>query len=293
MIIAQDAVERLELSEVVFIPASIPPHKKHLQQADATHRLTGERWLSTVPNVADHKLRVAFARAELTRQPSGDLASGLNHICQLAEQSNATAQQVIGAFVPTLIDHDAVDKVWSVRTTAIAMALMSASRLLRASTPEGHFLDNQGRDFSQLVAQNAAGKPLSLGERRALARRPSRATLDKLLRDPHPMVAQIVLRNPRITENDVVRMAAQRPARRAIVGEIAVAWTRHARVRMALVMNPGAPPAITVPLLMLLIRPQLAEVADAADLLPVVRATALELHSLRPPLPPVDSDVAH
>jgi nicotinate-nucleotide adenylyltransferase len=39
LIIAQDAAERLELSEVVFIPAAIPPHKQHLQQADIGHRL--------------------------------------------------------------------------------------------------------------------------------------------------------------------------------------------------------------------------------------------------------------
>lgn len=39
VVIAQDAVERLELSEIVFIPAAIPPHKQHLQQVDAGHRM--------------------------------------------------------------------------------------------------------------------------------------------------------------------------------------------------------------------------------------------------------------
>ena len=39
LIIAQDALERLELGEVVFIPAAIPPHKQHLQQVDAAHRV--------------------------------------------------------------------------------------------------------------------------------------------------------------------------------------------------------------------------------------------------------------
>ena len=39
LVIAQDAVERLGLSEVVFIPAAYPPHKLHVQQADARHRL--------------------------------------------------------------------------------------------------------------------------------------------------------------------------------------------------------------------------------------------------------------
>jgi nicotinate-nucleotide adenylyltransferase len=39
LIIAQDAIEHLELSEVVFVPAAIPPHKQHLQRIDAEHRL--------------------------------------------------------------------------------------------------------------------------------------------------------------------------------------------------------------------------------------------------------------
>jgi nicotinate-nucleotide adenylyltransferase len=39
LIIAQDAAERLELSEVIFVPAAIPPHKQHLQQADIEHRI--------------------------------------------------------------------------------------------------------------------------------------------------------------------------------------------------------------------------------------------------------------
>lgn len=39
LVIAQDAAEKLELDEVVFVPAAIPPHKRHLNQADANHRL--------------------------------------------------------------------------------------------------------------------------------------------------------------------------------------------------------------------------------------------------------------
>ena len=39
LIIAEDAVKNLGLSEVVFIPAFIPPHKQHLQKAEAHHRV--------------------------------------------------------------------------------------------------------------------------------------------------------------------------------------------------------------------------------------------------------------
>lgn len=39
LVIAQDALERLELDEIVFIPAAIPPHKQHLKCVGAEHRL--------------------------------------------------------------------------------------------------------------------------------------------------------------------------------------------------------------------------------------------------------------
>jgi len=37
--IAQDAAEKLTLSSVLFIPAACPPHKQHVRQAAAVHRL--------------------------------------------------------------------------------------------------------------------------------------------------------------------------------------------------------------------------------------------------------------
>lgn len=39
LIIAQDALERLALSEIIFIPAAIPPHKQHVLQMDPEHRM--------------------------------------------------------------------------------------------------------------------------------------------------------------------------------------------------------------------------------------------------------------
>ena len=40
LIIAQDVAEHLGLSEVIFIPAATPPHKQHVKQVAAEHRLT-------------------------------------------------------------------------------------------------------------------------------------------------------------------------------------------------------------------------------------------------------------
>ena len=241
-------------------------------------------WLKTIASLGEHALKVAFARSELLRPEIASIAQALNAICQRAEESEVAARDALNAFVPILVDVEHVVLVEALRTAAIEAHLLSVGRLLRASTASGHHLDRE--PVGEVLQRN--GRALTLGERRALARQPSRSTLDKLLRDPHPMVASVLLVNPRITELDVVRMAALRPANARVMGEIAKTWSRRARVRMAVVLNPGAPPAVAVPLLGLLTRPELEEVGRAADLQPVVRATALELFELRPPLAPAE-----
>jgi len=244
-----------------------------------------ERWLHTVPGLGDHRLQVAYARSELYDASVGEAAEALDALSIAAEEGNVTARDVLGAFVPVIVDNENIQHVWAIRTTALAADLLGASRLLRGSTPDGHLLD---RKAAGKVMERADGRPLTLGERRALARRPTRTHIDRLMRDPHPMVASILLGNPRITEEDVVRMAAFRPSNPLIQIEIGKTWSHHKRVRRTIVLNPGSPPAVSVPILSLLVRPELLETARAADLPAVVRATAMELWELRPPMPPAE-----
>ena len=250
-----------------------------------------ERWLQTVPGLGDHRLQVAYARSELYDATIAEGAEALDDLSIAAEEGDVPSRDVLGAFVPVLIDNEHIQHVWAIRTTALASDFLGASRLLRGSTPDGHLLDNKAEG---MVIERADGRPLTLGERRALARRPSRAQMDRLMRDPHPMVASILLESPRITEEDVVRMAAFRPTNPLIQIEIGKTWSHHKRVRRTIVLNPGSPPAVSVPMLSLLVRPELREASRAADLPAVVRATAMELWELRPPMAPAEPpDLPH
>jgi hypothetical protein len=247
------------------------------------------RWLGICRRLVDHPLRVAWAKAELEQTPVEELARALDDVCRGGEQMSVAARDVLDALVPVVTDVSQLGRVGAIRVVAQAEHLMSASRFLRCSTPEGHLL-SESREGHHGVLQRADGRPLTLGERRALARKPARATLAKLLADPHPMVVRLVLANPRLTEDDVVRMAARRPATVDAAREIVRVWSRAARVRMAILLNPGSPPAVSIPLLYLLTRQELGEVEQAADIPAVVRATARELVELRPPFSTHPSD---
>ncbi|MGZ3428214.1 MAG: hypothetical protein ACXVCV_16280 [Polyangia bacterium] len=126
------------------------------------------------------------------------------------------------------------------------------------------------------AAELPGGRELTLGERKSLARGRRREVLDRLLRDPDESVLTILLGNPRITEDDVVRLAARRPttanAQRTILrSERFIA--RYA-VKRALVLNPFTPTDLAARLVVLLTRPDQQAVADDSSLSQAVRDVA-------------------
>lgn len=242
------------------------------------------RWLKATPSLRENALRVAYLRSELERHPAGELALALNELCGLAEQAHPQAREVLAAAVPALADPRLTEQIDTLRAIAVEGALLPLGRLLRFHD------DDPGPEAAidkRQIATASNGRTLTLGERRALARRPTRAAIDKLLRDPHPWVIRNLLGNPRLTEDDVLRLATRRPANREVIIEIArhPEWPARPRVRMALVQNPGTPPAVSVPLVRLLLRPELAQVVSAIDLPMEVRAAAGEMLERRPPVP--------
>jgi hypothetical protein len=118
---------------------------------------------------------------------------------------------------------------------------------------------------------------LTLGERKALARGRRRELLDRLLRDPDADVLKILLGNPRITEADVVRLAARRPttaAAQRVIFQSERFIARYA-IKRALVFNPYTPSDLAVRLTPLLSRPDLSALAHDPTLPESVRQAAL------------------
>lgn len=131
------------------------------------------------------------------------------------------------------------------------------------------------------------GRPLTLGERKALARNADRRLLEKALRDAHPAVIAEVLRNPRVTEADVARLCAS-PKTRADVLALVLAsprWAARVHVRRAIAMNPATPAPLARSLVPLLERSDLREIAFNEKLAPSVRAQALAILRRLPPTP--------
>lgn len=123
-------------------------------------------------------------------------------------------------------------------------------------------------DAAEEMGDPAAALPravaeLPLGVRRALARGDDLAMLERLLLDADPIVILHLMRNPRITEEHVVRIAARRPVPASTLREIARSrrFGGRPRVRTAVARNPYCPTDLAIALLGAL---PLREVRDVA-----------------------------
>ncbi len=233
-------------------------------------------------SLAGAALRASYVASVVRTWDVEQLARVLDIVCERAEQAEASAREVLLAIVDALNAQGMDEIVQRLREQAAGESLLALERLVRA--PDAAAAHSPLRSRPLGAARDGAAPPL--GQRKYLARRPDRETMQRLLADPHPDVIRSLLGNPRITEDDVVRLAARRPGRAEVLAEIArsTRWAHGPRVRIALVVNPGTPPEIAARIAGLLLRPELDLVARLPGVPLSVRALCLEHLQRRPPV---------
>lgn len=235
-----------------------------------------QRALLSLPELS---LRLGWLDSELRNAPAAPMAELLEHVIKDSEQSAPDAREALITIALWTAGHAADETLEKLRAAAFEQRHVSLQRVIRRVAPSSMAPEPD----EPRVPDYGTGRELSLGERRSLARRADRDGFDRLLRDPHPMVLRQLLGNPRTTEADVVRVTAFRPARAGLIQEVArTHWLTRSRVRMSILQNPGAPPAVAVPLVGLCSSAELGEIVRACDVQAIVRLTAGELLERRP-----------
>ena len=224
-------------------------------------------------------MRDLLLRSDLT-----DVAAVLEIVCARAEQAEEPAREALVALVDALNHELCADVVQQLREEALGVPHLALERLVRKPVSIVPSRD-VGKPEDDRIPDYGKGRPLTLGERKSLARKPDRNTMERLLRDPHPDVIRMALAGPKVTEEDVLALAARRPCRPDVLTEIArqLRWAHRPRIRMALVLNPDTPLEIAAPIVGLLMRHELRLVATSPTVAPAVRALCLEHLERRPP----------
>ncbi len=238
--------------------------------------------------LAEAPLRVAYLRGLIRDSAPSQVAPGLDALCGRAEQVEPRARECLVSLVDALagagIQPELRAAIQRLREEAAGESHLALERLLRS--PADDLAPLLPDPSKERVPDYGKGRPLTLGERKALARKPDREMMARLLLDPHPDVIRRLLVNPRLTEDDVVRLAAKRPCRSDVLVEIARSekWMHRAPVRMAVVLNPATPLEIAAPIVSLLMRQELKLVAESTAVSRLVRALCLEHLERRPPV---------
>ena len=226
----------------------------HVLEAGIRTRLVREALLSRAPDEA-----YALASGILHRRPPArgsavDLLRDALYSALLA-RADAGGEALPYGFRADLyrFAHEAVDE--------------QVMRVLRSSAPMERADDAALRLPKEI-------EDIPLGRRRTLAKGADKDFLDHLALDCDPTVIANLLRNPKITEEDVVRIAARRPI--AASSLLAVyecpRWSRNPRVRVTLARNPHTPVDVAIQALGTIPLANLREMRRDPDLHPDTRS---------------------
>ena len=149
----------------------------------------------------------------------------------------------------------------------VSKTTLEMRRMFSTSTTDSAF-----PEASKVPAYDP-GRPITLGERKTLARTRDRQLLMRVIRDPDPAVIGIVLDNPSLTEDDVVKLCAQRPIARKVLESVFdhLRWVMRPGIRAAMAANPHCPINLSLQLAPTLKLQGLRTVAEAGDLRPALR----------------------
>ncbi len=120
---------------------------------------------------------------------------------------------------------------------------------------------------------------MKVGERLKLALNGNRDARQILIRDGNRMVQRFVLKNPRVTEEEVIGVAKNRSAERELLEMIGKKkeWLSNYQVRLALVTNPKTPLGLAVRYVPTLFPRDLRQLAKSRNVASAVNGLAKRL----------------
>jgi hypothetical protein len=214
-----------------------------------------------VAALKDTAMKVAYVRHTLQKMDVA-LVADLLTVTQASAESNDPAHRQLMLSISMALSDESCEKLRN--AVADVLDTRDQGELAHMLRPAPEEKDEE----AQRVPVFGLGRPLTLGERKSLARRNDRNLIARVLRDPHPSVIRILLENPTLTEGDVVRLCSRRPTAPEIQREVFKhrRWIVRYKVKMAIVLNPYTPLNVALQIVPHLNAQDLRRVAASQDL---------------------------
>jgi hypothetical protein len=223
-------------------------------------------------------MRVGLVCERVQSMPVDEAVSFLDRAHQSAALGDADAQLVFLAVGWALFD----DRLQPLRP-ALGVAARDAELHHVADFVAPPIDQDPAAENERRIPDFGRGRPLTLGERKSLARTHDRSLIQRVVRDPHPDVIRILLDNPSLTEEDVVRVCAMRPNDPNVLRTVYHhrRWVVRYRPRNAILRNPDTPLDTALLLAPLLRKAELKEAATSSELAPALRLSCRSILELR------------
>ncbi|MFT3921970.1 MAG: hypothetical protein QM778_05500 [Myxococcales bacterium] len=243
----------------------------------------------TLAGLRDPSVQVGWVRTQLQELGAARAADVLTVVLARAQERGEVYSTLLLRVSLALSAENTQALKRAIAGVAEVRGQLALARFLGANLERPDFDDTESGsrlEPSQTDASKPAGKqpdfgggrPLTLGERKSIARKRDRNLLARVLRDPHPDVIRILLDNPALVEDDVVRLCARRPVPAQVLVQVFQhpRWVLRYRVRLALALNPHTPEEVALQLLPHLGPADLREVAQSGQLSERVREACSE-----------------
>lgn len=204
----------------------------------ALRRVTAHEALASLSALSE----LSMVKSQLSAWLTGDQAFRLRGlwICEAAFERGAWGStEERSLFKPTLSALLGLSTAYQIKLLVIAKQErleLTRATLWSALMPSNH----PSTESSSQPTVDATGRALTLGERRALARRPSAKSIEILLNDSDPIVLKHLLQNPRLTEELILRIVCRRPQSTKsllMIFEHPI-WGQRREIQRALALNP-------------------------------------------------------
>jgi hypothetical protein len=232
--------------------------------------------IKSLMSIETHSMRAAVLNEVLEQFSSQELAVFFHIIEQGVVQQEPRSRSILHSL---FIDWLETAPVWQSRIAELPRSsLVAHLRHMSQYNVEDAWQSFDAKDY---VFPD--DRMLTLGERRARARRPEPKTIETFLYDPDRLVAQYLLQNARVTQKHVIRMACRRPttgeALRSIFESGKFGLSRQ--IMLALVQNPYTPYQVAFGLAFLLSQTELNELRSIESLSPNLKRMVTHLHGTR------------
>ncbi len=223
--------------------------------------LQADQLAQRVAGILDSNVRITYVRHLLQKMDVVQVADLITTTKVNAEKKNPLYSDLLLYVFLALSDESCERLKHAVAALLHSRDQHALSKMLLQSPDD---IDRQGIR----VPDFGLGRQVTLGERKAFARKSARETIARALRDPNVSVIRILLDNPALTELDVVRICARRLILPEILREVFRSWRWIVRnsVKMAIVLNPNTPLDISLQLLPQLTSPDLRRVITTPNL---------------------------